>query len=744
MNNIKESWVLFREAVFHSYSMVFFSLDRWFAGLLLLLSFLDPVAGFSGLFSVLTVNGLAVFLGFNRQMIRRGELGFNALLVGLGLGAVYELNFQLVVLLFFAALITLFITMAVLGIMTKYELPFLSLPFVFALWAVMLASRNFEALGVSQRGLYLLNELYAVGDSYLVDFYDYLNRLNIPFSVKTYLRSLSAILFQYNIVAGSILALALLFYSRIAFTLSLLGFFTAYGFYDLIGADLNQLNYSYIGFNFILSAIAVGGIFLVASGWSYLWVLLLVPMLTIISGSLANLLAIFQLPVYALPFNFVVLSFIYLLKWRARQTAPELVALQTFSPEKNRYNYLSGKLRFHNYRNIAIGLPIMGEWSVSQGHEGNITHREEWKHAWDFIILDEQGRPFRNGGEKREDYYCYGKPVVAPADGTVVEIRDMIEENQIGETNLEQNWGNSILIDHGYSLYSQLSHLQPGSFQVKKGDYVKKGRQLALCGSSGRSPEPHLHFQLQTTPYIGAPTLLYPIAFYLSRNEEEGVAFRFFDFPAEGCLIQNLQPLDLLKYAFYFAPGKRLRFAVEGRDTEEWECRADMYNNTYIECLKSGDKAYFHNNGYLHYFTGYEGRRHSPLFFFFLAHYKVALGFQENMQIEDHFPLHLLEHPLRRSLQDFLTPFVQFKKAGFELEYGQMEGDPFPEEVRLESKVTSYFFGRAKVRYRFRTTIRHSRIDEFEVEYDGKKIGMKWVDEGWNISRQSISPSVVS
>ncbi|MEZ5083640.1 MAG: M23 family metallopeptidase [Bacteroidales bacterium] len=81
--------------------------------------------------------------------------------------------------------------------------------------------------------------------------------------------------------------------------------------------------------------------------------------------------------------------------------------------------------------------------------------------------------------------------------------------------NLDQNWGNTIIIKHTEFLYSKLSHLKKGTIKVQTGNSIKKGDILAHVGNSGRSPEPHLHFQLQETPFIGSKTLDYPIGHYI-------------------------------------------------------------------------------------------------------------------------------------------------------------------------------------------------------------------------------------
>ncbi|MBK7030974.1 MAG: urea transporter [Bacteroidales bacterium] len=124
--------------------------------------------------------------------------------------------------------------------------------------------------------------------------------------------------FQYHLFPGILIAIGLLYYSRIAFSLSLLGFYSAYLFYHFIGADLNELNYTFIGFNFILTAIAIGGFFIISSPLSYLWVILLTPVISILLSSSAELLAYFQLSTYSFPFNLVVLVFLYMLKFRKK------------------------------------------------------------------------------------------------------------------------------------------------------------------------------------------------------------------------------------------------------------------------------------------------------------------------------------------------------------------------------------------------------------------------------------------
>jgi urea transporter len=720
----KDNILFFSESIINSYTQIFFSKNRVFGVILIATTFFDPGLGLSGLIAIIVSNLIALWLGFDKSFIREGSYGFNSLLVGLGLGLFYQPNLPFFVILIIAALVTVFLTIIISGVLAKYSLPYLSIPFLFGIWSILLASRSFEALGLSHKGVYLLNELYATGDVWLVAIYEWLNRASMPEPLMIYFKSLGAILFQFNILSGILMAAGLLLFSRIAFSLSLISFITAYYFYQFIGADIDALSYSYIGFNFILSGIALGSFFLVPSKESYLWSIILVPPLVVLTASLGNLFVVFQLGIYSLPFNIVVITFLYVLKLRTKPKKLEETVVQLYSPEKNLYERVSNKQRYFNYKSEAIGLPVFGEWFISQGHNGEHTHKEGWRHAWDFVMVDKEQQQFKGDGDFREDYLCFGKPVIAPADGVVESVADGIEDNDIGDANLYQNWGNTVVIKHGYQLFSQLSHLKMNSLKVKKGDEVKRGDVIGHCGNSGRSPYPHLHFQIQKTPHVGSKTMEYPISTYLRRTNGD-LIFKYFDFPPQEAIVKSIESTKLLTAAFRLIPGKILKFKVtEGGETREvtWEIQSDILNNSYILCQESQSKAYFVNDGQLHYFTFFEGKKNSLLYYFFIAAYKVVLGYYQNLVIEDQYPLYLLASPAKRFLHDLTAPFFQYMSGHFRLEYQTIDDELAPENIKIGSSAELKTFNNTTSVAEFSILIGESRICEFEVRLLNKKI----------------------
>ena len=750
-------------AILRSYAMLFFSQHRGFALVLLLVTFSHPAAGLAGLVGAGLAVGGARLGGFNREWTDAGLYSFNSLLTGLALASFYAPGWALTGLVVMGAGLALLLSVALGGWLGGRGLPFLSLPFLGTTWLLMLGSGPLLHLVPGEPAIYWLNDVYALGGPRLVRVAQWVG--NWPWSplLVGYLRALGAVLFQDSAGAGLLVAGGLLWHSRIAFSLSVLAFLGATGLLMLLGPAVGGLNEYNLGANCLVAALAVGGVFVIPSPASYGWALLSVPVTVVLLASLSTVLDRLGLPALSLPYCLVSLLFLYVLLLRARVGGGSypvglvLTSVQRYSPERNLYAYATDKLRLAHQGAVALTLPFLGAWRCTQAYTDGSgpTHLGDWGQALDFVIADADGQTYHGSGLALSDYYAYNKPVLAPADGVVEEVIQHIDDNAIGTVNLVQNWGNTVVLRHAPGLYTQLSHLRAHSVPVKPGEQVRRGDIIGTCGSSGRSPEPHLHFQVQATPYVGSKTLAYPLAYFMAVPaatvavapyaalvapktsprlakrilvEANGISdasdsaldaskivldasekplasakvpqLRHFDVPVAGETISPPTFNRTLSQALRFPPGYALD--VSDADTphapaQRWEVFTDAYNLAYLRCQRTGAVAYFAGDASVFYFTAFYGSEASWLHLFYQAAYRVPLVALSQQTTHDAFPLSMVRNPLLAWAQDVLAPFYQFLKPAFSLEWADGAESAWPgRPVRLRSRVAVACFGRTR------------------------------------------------
>lgn len=85
----------------------------------------------------------------------------------------------------------------------------------------------------------------------------------------------------------------------------------------------------------------------------------------------------------------------------------------------------------------------------------------------------------------------YGAPIVAARDGVVILVRNPVQGQNTGGSG----YGNYVVIAHDGEYTTLYAHMKQTLVQV--GQQVKAGDRIGLCGSTGRSTGPHLHFELR-------------------------------------------------------------------------------------------------------------------------------------------------------------------------------------------------------------------------------------------------------
>jgi hypothetical protein len=188
--------------------------------------------------------------------------------------------------------------------------------------------------------------------------------------------------------------------------------------------------------------------------------------------------------------------------------------------------------RWIDYKdNTKLRLPFDGDWFVYDGgrdiYQNANAYRDAERYALVFTVLKDN-HPYSGDGSKNEQFYCYGQPVLAPADGTVVMVTNTYADNVPGRVEEIMPTGNRVVISHGNKEYSLFMHLKQNSIKVKTGQKIKAGEAVGECGNSGNSPAPHLEYRFQNSSGRPLPATL---------------PAQFIDYVADGAPVTIGEPL---------------------------------------------------------------------------------------------------------------------------------------------------------------------------------------------------------
>ena len=144
--------------------------------------------------------------------------------------------------------------------------------------------------------------------------------------------------------------------------------------------------------------------------------------------------------------------------------------------------YVDAVLRYYDYT-----LMVEGEFAVPVSG-GSVTSDYGWRSD-----PHTGARSMHNG----IDYSCVNHvtPIYAAESGVV-------EYSQFHtNSNGTPGYGNFVMIRHSDSFITAYAHMS--SLGVDEGETVRKGQKIGVCGSTGSSTGPHLHFEIKTGLWDG-------------------------------------------------------------------------------------------------------------------------------------------------------------------------------------------------------------------------------------------------
>jgi len=587
----------FVDGVLGSYAEVFF-LSKSAVGLVLVVgTLLNWRVGAAGLLSVAAAFMFARLAQMDPRTLQAGYYTYNPLLVGLSLGATLAWSWQMAAVIAVAGVMAFMITTAMVRTLRlHFNLPALSLPFVVAGAVVHTALLRYSSLGMR----------VAEPSPWLTDDF------GLPLYLVGFFKSLGAILFVPSVAAGAVFSALLLWRSRILFFLAVAGYYLGTALRAELLGSAEQAYLDVYGFNFLLIAMAIGGVFLVPSVGSFALAAAAVAVSMLMVDASQVFAYYFAVPAYTLPFNVVTLGVLYTL---AVAQYPGFAKYLAATPEETLENDLVRRERFPDF-GPTLRLPFFGKWTVWQAFDDEWTHQGEWRYAYDFVITNDDTAPYEHGrdidtthdgdGSQLEHFYCYRKPVLAPCRGRVVRVVDDLPDNPIGRVDKVNNWGNAVVIYDDRGFYVELSHFVQHSLKVKVGDHVEPGQTLGLCGNSGYSPQPHLHVQVQLTEALGAATTPFCFARYV-----EGTTFHSAGRPARGTHVEPAPTDSRMEAATDYLLNERVTFEIFRRKKPAGELVLDVKmaidGTLYFDAPGRG-KLYFGKLDGTFYFYRQDGR----------------------------------------------------------------------------------------------------------------------------------------
>lgn len=544
----------FAEALLRPYAQILLSRDLSVGALVLAAIACWPRLALATVAAV-AVAALAVrLLGLGSQAVREGGVACIAVLTTLGLARFAPEGGPPLALLLFGVLFSVMFAASFQALFATVTLPAHALPFVAATWTVHEASRLMPA------------------STSLETLLETASWLPPSAFASSWLDLFSALIFGHGALAGALILAAILVHSRISFLLAILGTtsVTLLRLWLRDGQPWSAVDLT-AAFNGTLAAMAVGGLWFVPQPSSIALATFSAALTTLITYALFGVLAPLGLPVLSLPFVLAVLLVLTAARMREHDRWPRST-LPADHPEDALSRHLLRIRRFGNLAWLPFRLPFRGEWFVSQGHNGSHTHQGLWRHGLDFQGRTTEGKPYNGDGKELRDYVCYGLPVLAAGAGTVALVEDGVPDNRPGELNTQENWGNAVVVQHGGNLFSVCAHLQPKSIRVKVGDVVTPGMEIGRCGNSGRSPFPHLHFQIQRSKLLGSPTIAFEFGDVVFRRDGD-LRLETHAVPDEESFVRPAQRDDGLARAVSMSPG--MVFELTHRETGHSE-RAEV------------------------------------------------------------------------------------------------------------------------------------------------------------------------
>ena len=138
------------------------------------------------------------------------------------------------------------------------------------------------------------------------------------------------------------------------------------------------------------------------------------------------------------------------------------------------------------------------------------------------------------------------------------------------------------------------------------------------------------------------------------------------------------------------------------------------------------------NEGDIHSFVNYMGKKNTLLYYFYLGAFKIVNGFYRGLKVEDEIPVSGIKLGGWKILQDFLAPFYIFIRPKYSLLYHKSSEDISGSAIELHSTAELKIGGKVVRALNFVMYFRENELKKFVIRQGKQKT------EAINISKDGI------
>ena len=160
-----------------------------------------------------------------------------------------------------------------------------------------------------------------------------------------------------------------------------------------------------------------------------------------------------------------------------------------------------------------------------------------------------------------------------------------------------------------------------------------------------------------------------------------------------------------------------------------FEANATIYNQSFLFHAETNSYLYFRNDKNLFFVENFTGSKQSPLYWLYLALYKIPLGYYPNLELHDDVPIHQIFKPAAILIQDFIAPFYLYLKAHYQINTFTIDNELNTKEIKITSSIKTQTGKNEKNGFDFIIKITEKGIKSITVVSDNKKTVLECVEE---------------